>query len=94
MTDIKGFGAAFTRRFIIQNIRVPLRADTAFGYDKECIKQAKRFVKKSRFFSGCGVPRFEIFKKSIDARDKNAILFVYSVALSFEGKVLDTQGTV
>ncbi len=71
------------RRFIIQNIKIPLRADTPDGYDEECILYAKKISSRSAFFRSCGNPAFEIYKKSVDARDKNKIILVYSVALSF-----------
>lgn len=72
------------RRFILHNIKVPLDLAKDSGYDEQAILRASRLIKHSHFFRTCGNGCFEIYKKSIDARDKNAILFVYAVAVKFD----------
>lgn len=65
----------FTRIFIVNNIKLPINAsfEEAFSVSKDKLRSLGI---KSVDLS------FSIFKKSIDARDKNNILFVYSVAVS------------
>ncbi len=72
------------RRFILHNIKVSLDLSKDTGYDEQAILRASKAVAHSHFFRACGKASFEIYKKSIDARDKNAIFFVYAVAVKFD----------
>ncbi len=72
------------RKFIIHNIKVRLEHGKADGYDGLAFHRAEKILRKSDFFRSAGKPRFEIYKKSVDARDRDAVLFVYTVAVSFE----------
>ena len=62
-----------TKRFIVSGISLPIKAsgDDAFG------KAEKALLK---FFSREEIISFNISKRSVDARKKNDIQFVYSVA--------------
>ena len=64
-----------TRIFIVNNIKLPINAsfEEAFSVSKK--KLSTLGIKTSDLI-------FSIFKKSIDARDKSNIFFVYSVAVS------------
>ena len=71
------------RKFIIHNIKIPLSPERDNGYDMAALNRATRIVSKNSFFGKIGSVEFGIFKKSVDARDKNAIKLVYSVFFSY-----------
>ena len=71
------------RKFIIHNIKIPLSPERDNGYDMAALNKATRIVSKNSFFGKIGSVEFGIFKKSVDARDKNAIKLVYSVFFSY-----------
>ena len=71
------------RKFIIHNIKLPVRKDKESGHDAAALGKASAIVSKSSFFSHMGKAEFGIFKKSVDARDKNAIKLVYSVSFGY-----------
>ena len=64
--------------YIVQNIRLPIEAskDDAFAYARQ------RLLK---FFSNRTIGTMQIYKCSVDARKKDDIRFVYSVAAHVEG---------
>lgn len=74
------------RKFILHNIKVALEMNVRDGYDEKAFEKAGKLLSKSAFFRRCGKPEFSIVKKSVDAREKTKIFFVYSVAFSFEGE--------
>ena len=59
-------------KLLVNNIKIGLDED-----EKSAISRAKKVLKKERI--NINDFEFSIFKKSIDARDKNAILLVYTV---------------
>ncbi len=71
------------RKFIIHNIKLELKKTKESGYDEAAIAKAAAMVSKNSFFSSAGKADFGIFKKSIDARDKNSIKLVYSVFFGY-----------
>lgn len=77
-------GDRIRRRFIIHNIKVRLENGKPDGYERIALQKAERLLGKSDFFRSAGKPHLEIYKKSVDARDRNALLFVYTVAASFD----------
>lgn len=72
------------RRFIIQNIKIRLLQDKKDGYDESAVERAEKILRRSPFFSKCKIANTSVYKRSVDARDKNEIFLVYSVAVSFE----------
>lgn len=67
------------QKYIVQNIKLPIGAST---YD--VFSSARKRLLK--FFSAKNINDLKIYKKSVDARKKNDIKFVYSVMASAEGK--------
>ncbi len=76
-----------SRKFIIHNIKLELSKTKESGYDAAVIKKAARILSKSSFFSSFGKAELGIFKKSVDARDKNAIKLVYSVFFGYKDEM-------
>ena len=72
------------RKFIIHNIKIMLSDRRESGYDGMALDKARRIVSKNSFFSGMGKASFGIFKKSVDARDRNSIKLVYSVFFGYD----------
>lgn len=66
-----------TRSYIVNNIKLPINASF-----KEAFSVAAKRLEKLHF--SCRNANFHIFRRSIDARDKNNIVFVYSVVVSGE----------
>ncbi len=64
-----------TRSYIVNNIKLPINASY-----QEAFSVAKQKLKKIGI--NCGEESMRIFRKSIDARDKNNIIFVYSVLIT------------
>ncbi len=73
------------RKFILHNIKVALQMNTCDGYDDKAFEKSAKLLQKSAFFRNCGKPQFSVVKKSVDARDRTKIFFVYSIAFSFDG---------
>ena len=71
------------RKFIIHNIKIPLNSRREDGYELAAMDKARRIISKSPFFSGMGKANLGIFKRSVDARDKNAIKLVFSVFFGY-----------
>lgn len=71
------------RKFIIHNIKIHISMSKNSGYDELAIEKAKKIIGKSQFFKSLGKASFGIFKKSVDAREKNAVKLVYSVFFSY-----------
>ena len=67
------------QKYIVQNIKLPIGASTHDVF----FSARKRLLK---FFSAKNIYDFKIYKKSVDARRKNDIKFVYSVMVSADGK--------
>lgn len=65
-------------RFVIRNIKVPLHK-TAFDYDAAAICDARKKLSKIGFRYPVSQNSFAVYKKSVDARKRNEIFFVYSV---------------
>lgn len=72
------------RKFIIHNIKIPLDIRQETGYESVAIGKALKIIKRNSFFSGCGKADLGIFKRSVDARDRNAIKLVFSVFFGYE----------
>ncbi len=66
-------------QFLLRDIRVPISLQTSDEHDRTALSQARKIYDRtlrSRF----GVADFYIHKRSIDARDKRKIRFIYTVA--------------
>ena len=81
------------RRFMVHNIKIGLSVDKESGYDAAALGRVIRMLSKNAFFSSCGKAELGIFKRSVDARDKNAIKLVYSVFFSYNDE-LNAANTV
>ena len=75
-------------KLLINNLKIKLDDD-----DSIAILKAKRYLIKNNIYtSDCA---FSIYKKSIDARDKNNILLVYSVVAETEKDIsVESIGTI
>ena len=67
------------KRYIVQNIKLPVEAskDVVFAHAK------RRLLK---FYGADEIIRTEIFKRSVDARKRGDIKFVWSVVADVESK--------
>lgn len=72
------------RRYIVQNIKMPIGAST----DETFLFARKRLLK---FFSSDSISEMKIFKRSVDARKRDDIKFVYSVIATAYGKKPDDE---
>lgn len=76
-------------RFVIRNIKIPLR-NMEFDYDAAAVCEAQKKLSKIGFRYTFSKNSFAVYKKSVDARKKNEIFFVYSVIFELcESVVLD-----
>lgn len=69
------------KRMVIRNISVPLECE-AGQHDIAAIHLAKKAVRAARVGYPLDYGSFAVFKKSVDARKKHDIRFVYSVVFS------------
>ena len=65
--------------FLIRNIRVPVTFSSNQFHDDTAIDSARRLYKK-QLAGKFGEANFQIYKKSVDARKKNNIVLIYTVA--------------
>ena len=65
--------------FLIRNIRVPVTFSSNQFHDDTAIDSARRLYKK-QLAGKFGEAQFHIYKKSVDARNKNNIVLIYTVA--------------
>ncbi len=65
-------------RIVIRNIKIALRK-AEYDYDSAALVKAKTIFAKSFLAKIISAENFNIFKKSVDARDRNQIFFIYSV---------------
>ncbi len=74
-----------TYRFVIRGIKVPLKPEwlKAEDYDNAAFSAAAKILKCSAFFGRLTNPKFAVYKKSVDARKRNELLFVYSVMFEY-----------
>lgn len=68
-------------KIVMRGIRVPLK-NGAFDYDAAALSEAAKKLKTIRIKYPYSRDSFAVFKKSVDARKKNEIYFVYSVIFS------------
>lgn len=75
-----------TYRFVIRGIKIPLTKNllTAEDYDNAAFSAAAKILKRSAYFGSLTKPRFAVHKKSVDARKRSELLFVYSVMFDFD----------
>lgn len=73
-----------SNKFLIlcRNIKIPVEFKSALYHDKKAISIAKkRYLQKLENKFGSAL--FSVYKKSVDARNKDRIFFVYTVSVSF-----------
>ena len=73
---------------VIRNIKVKLSFQNADELDKIAIELAKKQIKRTKLGSKVILDSGFVYKKSVDAREKNNILLVYSIAFLIESVVL------
>jgi len=71
---------------VIRGIKVALRRDS-YNYDAAALDAAKKHLRTANFKFPVKQNSFAVFKKSVDARKKDAICFVYSVIFSVDGEI-------
>ncbi len=69
-----------TNYALVRNIKVPVNAFHDMDYDAAAIEKALKLVSKSEYRNALNKNGAFVFKKSVDARDKNSIYFIYTVA--------------
>lgn len=67
---------------VVRNVKIPCTFEGAEILDKKAMEKAAGVLKKAGI-SSCGNSLF-VYKKSIDARKKDAIILIYSVAVSVD----------
>lgn len=70
---------------VVRNIKVVCTFESAHYHDNIAIEKAGKILKKTGLFSHLCENSLFVYKKSVDARNKNEIYFVYSIA----GKLKD-----
>lgn len=65
---------------LLRNIKIPVQFKSAEEHDSDAIDVAKK-VYKQTLQKKYGVAEFYIYKKSVDARNKESIYFIYTVAV-------------
>ena len=78
------------KSIVIRGIKVALRT-SSFDYDAAATDAAKKQLRAMNFRYSVDENSFAVFKKSVDARKKDAICFVYSVIFSLDGEVFLSQ---
>ncbi len=71
---------------VVRNIKIPCTFEDACVLDRRAVDSARKIFKKSRLGNSVDLNNCFVYKKSIDARNKNEILIIYSVAAIFYGK--------
>lgn len=66
---------------VLQNIKIPLSLSGKRDYDREALSSARKKL------AACGIRPLSltVAKRSVDARKKNAVVYLYSVAATVEG---------
>ena len=72
-------------RFVIRGVRVPINAkrQKPSDYDNAAFDASKRLLMRSRFFGKLPCPEFAVYKKSVDARKRSEVSFVYSILFEY-----------
>ena len=65
---------------LVRNIKVALTFEKSYVFDGIAIEKAVKIAVKSKYKSAINLKKAFVYKKSIDARDKNKIFFIYTVA--------------
>lgn len=74
---------------LIRNIKIAVTPEKDEGYDEMAFRKAKKAVKKSGISAAIDVNSAFVYKKSVDARNKNNIFFIYTVAYNLTCDVPD-----
>ncbi len=76
---------------VVRNIKILCTFESAQYHDNMAIEKAGKILKKAGLFSHLCENSLFVYKKSVDARNKNEIYFVYSIAgklkENFSGKI-------
>lgn len=76
---------------LVRNIKVQVVLDDKTDYDKIAVNKAEKVVLSSKYKNAINIDSGYIYKKSIDARDKNCIFFIYTVAFTLNDKIVKTD---
>ncbi len=69
-------------RIILRGIKIPIKA-YEYDYDAAALAAARKKIRQLKLRYGIDENSFFVFKRSVDARKKEAVCFVYSVIFSF-----------
>ena len=75
------------KKLVLRDVKIPLTLSET-DYDNLAISTAKKKIRALRLKYRPDENSFAIFKKSVDARKKNEISFVYSVIFSVADEVV------
>lgn len=75
------------KKLVLRDIKIPLSMETV-DYDNQAVWAAKKKIKALRLKYRYDESSFAVFKRSVDARKKNEICFVYSIVFSLKEEVL------
>ena len=72
-------------KFLIlcRNIKIPVEFKSASFHDEKAIQKAKK-IYLQKLQNKFGAVEFSVYKKSVDARNKDRIVFVYTVCVVFK----------
>ena len=76
------------KKLVLREVRIPLNPNAQkFDYDKAAIFEAVKKIKRTCGKIDCNENSFAVFKKSVDARKKEEISFVYSVIFELNEEI-------
>ena len=70
---------------LVRNIKVALTFEDSSVFDNIAISKAVKLISKSHYKNLIDINSACVYKKSIDARDKNCIFLIYTIAFSVDG---------
>ena len=78
------------KKLILRDIKIPLSSGNN-DYDAQAISISKKKIRSLRLKYSPDETSFAVFKRSVDARKKNEIYFVYSVVFSLKDEVVVSE---
>lgn len=75
------------KNIVLRGVKVALKKGS-FDYDAAAVDAAKKQIRKLRLRYPVDENSFAVFKRSVDARKKDGIAFVYSVIFSLKEEIL------
>lgn len=78
------------RKLVLRDVKIPVSMAYS-DYDAQAIGVAKKKIKNLRLRYSPDEASFAVFKRSVDARKKDQICFVYSVVFSLKDEVMISE---